>query len=209
MTRTIDMEIVEARESIRQAAYELARSGLFDGWQDVWRALRARFSVERLTEIFESTLCRLDIDQRCYRARNPEAAAAKSAGELPVVTQRTYPPRASVKHLALERNTRRSDRLAKRIRALLADGREFTAVELAQRLGTTRNEVLIAAREMLADGTLQVARYVAHERGGRGARVFVITRTTAGRRDAARPYVPWPEADPVVTGAFDAIARHR
>ncbi|HWT38766.1 MAG TPA: hypothetical protein VN289_20940, partial [Paraburkholderia sp.] len=135
MTRTIDMEIVEARESIRQAAYELARSGLFDGWQDVWRALRARFSVERLAEIFESAICRLDIDQRCYRARNPEAAARNRPGELPVLTQGAYSQRASVKHLAPERNSRKSDRLARRIHALLADGSEFTAVELAQRLG--------------------------------------------------------------------------
>jgi len=209
MTRTIDMKIVEARESIRQAAYELARSGLFGGWQEVWRALRSRFSVDQLTVIFESTLCRLDIDQRCYRARNPEAAAGKAIGELPGVMQSMYPQRASARLPAVASNTRRSDRLARRIQALLADGSEFTAVELAQRLGMSRNEILIAARAMLADGTLQVARYVAHEHGGRGARVFASTRTTASRREAATPYAPWPAADPVVTGAFDAIARHR
>jgi predicted ArsR family transcriptional regulator len=90
---------------------------------------------------------------------------------------------------------------------LLADGSEGTAVELAERLGTSRNEILIAARKMLADGTLQVARYVAASRGGRGARVFVCA--SASQAAVFGSHALWPEADPVVTGAFDAIARLR
>jgi hypothetical protein len=180
MKRTIDWDIVETRESIRQAAYDLARSGLCDGWQDVWRALRARFSVDQLTAIFENLHCRLDIDQRCFRARNPGEAASELTGDLPVIRQ--TPQKASMKLPASDRGTRRSDRLAMRIQALLAGGSECTAVQLAEQLGTSRTEVLIAARAMLADGALQVARYVAAEHGGRGARVFVCTGAGEPRR---------------------------
>ncbi|MPW18156.1 hypothetical protein GCT13_14815 [Paraburkholderia sp. CNPSo 3157] len=205
MKRTIDWDIVETRESIRQAAYDLARSGLCDGWQDVWRALRARFSVDQLTAIFENPLCRLDIDQRCFRARNPGEIASELTSDLPVIRQ--APQRTSMKLSALDRGSRRrSDRLAMRIQALLAGGSECTAVQLAEQLGTSRNEVLIAARAMLADGELQVVRYVAAEHGGRGARVFACTSASQG--DSPRLYASWPEADPVVTGAIDAIARH-
>lgn len=173
MKRSINWDLIETRESIRQSAYDLARSGLCDAWQDVWRALRARFSVDQLAVIFDNPLCRLDIDQRCYRARNPGKVAREVQTDLDAIRQRAAPMVLSTKPAGLNGQKRRSERLASRIETLLADGSQCTAVELAERLGTSRNEILIAARDMLADGTLQVARYVASSRGGRGARVFV------------------------------------
>ena len=209
MKRTINWDLIETLDSIRQAAYDLARSGLCDGWQDVWRALRTRFSLDQLTVIFENPLCRLDIDQRCYRARNPGKVARDVQSDLDAIRQRASALVISTKPPASDGHKRRSDRMASRIQTVLADGSECTAVELAERLGTSRNEILIAAREMLADGTLQVARYVASSCGGRGARVFVRTGATAPQGDAPGLHATWPQADSVVTEAFDAIARPR
>jgi hypothetical protein len=175
----------------------------------VWRELRARFSVAQLAVIFENRLCRLDIDQRCYRARNPGKGANDVQSDLDAIRHIASPSVKSTKTAGLNRHKRRSERLASRIETLLAGGSECTAVELAERLGTSRNEILIAAREMLADGTLQVARYIASSRRGRGARVFVRKGATAPQGDAPGQPAPWPQADPVVTEAFDAIVRSR
>ncbi|ACC74946.1 hypothetical protein PPMP20_00555 [Paraburkholderia phymatum] len=209
MKRSINWDLIETRESIRQSAYDLARSGLCDAWQDVWRALRARFSVDQLAVIFDNPLCRLDIDQRCYRARNPGKVAREVQTDLDAIRQRAAPMVLSTKPAGLNGQKRRSERLASRIETLLADGSQCTAVELAERLGTSRNEILIAARDMLADGTLQVARYVASSRGGRGARVFVRTGASAPKDHAPGLHSTWPQADSVVADAFDAIARCR
>jgi hypothetical protein len=67
---------------------DLARSGLCDGWQDVWHALRARFSVDQLTVMFENPFCRLDIDQRCYRAPNPGKVVRDVQSDLDAIRQR-------------------------------------------------------------------------------------------------------------------------
>ena len=208
MKRTINWDLIETRDSIRQSAYDLARGGLCDGWQEVWRALRSRFSLHQLTVIFDNPLCRLDIDQRCYRARNPGKVARDVQSDLDAIRQRASPLVISTKPPASDGHKRRSDRMASRIQMVLADGSECTAVELAERLGTSRNEILIAARKMLADGTLQVARYVASGRG-RGARVFVRTGATAPQGDVPGLHSTWPQADSVVKEAFDAIARPR
>lgn len=209
MKRSINWDPIETRDSIRQSAYDLARSGLCDGWQDVWRALRVRFGIDQLAAIFENPLSRLDIDQRCYRARNPGRAERDGETHLGAIRQKASPPLGSTRPPASNEHKRKSDRVTSRIQAVLADGSGCTAVELAERLGTSRNEILIAVREMLADGTLQVARYVASGRGGRGARVFVRTGATAPQGDALGSHAPWPQADPVITEAFDAIARPR
>jgi hypothetical protein len=88
MKRTINWDLIETRDSIRQSAYDLARGGLCDGWQEVWRALRSRFSLHQLTVIFENPLCRLDIDQRCYQARNPGKVARDVQGDLDAINGR-------------------------------------------------------------------------------------------------------------------------
>ncbi|BCG05078.1 hypothetical protein PPGU19_096460 (plasmid) [Paraburkholderia sp. PGU19] len=99
--------------------------------------------------------------------------------------------------------------LPQRIVALLADGSELTAIELAERLDKSRNDVLIAKRGMLADDTLQVTRYIASAHGGRGARVFACTNTPAARSETPESFTSWPPADPVLTTAIHAIVRLR
>lgn len=209
MKRSINWDLMETRQSIRKGAYDLACSGLCDGWQDVWRALRARFSLDQLAVIFENPLCRLDIDERCYRARNSGTVAQDVQRGLDGVGQRASLAVTSSNPAALIERNRRCKRLASRIETVLADGSECTAVELAERLGTSRNEVLIAAREMLCDGTLQIARHIASSHGGRGARVFVLTGVNARRGHRTAAHSTWPTVDPVVAHAFDAIVRCR
>ncbi|MEM5340180.1 hypothetical protein [Paraburkholderia azotifigens] len=209
MKRSINWDLIETRESIRESAYDLASSRLCNGWQDVWRALRARYSLDQLAVIFENPLFRLDIDQRCYLARNPPTVARDVQRGPGAVGQRASSTVTCSNPGALVERNPRSERLARRMQTLLADGGECTAVELAERLGTSRNEVLIAAREMLSDGTLRIARYIASSRGGRGARVFVLTGAAAHRGHSAVAHSTWPKADPVVVHAFDAIVRCR
>jgi hypothetical protein len=210
MKRVPDWDILQTRETIRQAAYELARSGVCDGWQDVWRALRARFTVDQLTTIFENPLCRLDVDQRCYRARNPGKHDSGLTACSPLIRRDTSEKSATLLPHAVDRQPQRTERLAGQIKALLTDGGERTAMQIAQQLGTSRNEVLVAVRAMLADGALQVTRHVCASHRGRGARVFACTGTAVREKHEERGlYAPWPQADPVVTTAIDAIARHR
>jgi hypothetical protein len=210
MKRVPDWDVLQIRETIRQAAYELARSGVCDGWQDVWRALRARFTVAQLTTIFENPLCRLDVDQRCYCARNPGKDDSALTARLPVIRRDMCEKNGTSIPTAVHRQPQRAGRLAGQIRALLADGSERTAMQIAQQLGTSRNEVLVAVRAMLADGALQVTRHVCASHRGRGARVFACAGTAARKKhDEGGLYAPWPQADPVVTTAIDAIARHR
>ena len=70
MKHALDWDLIETRETIRQAAYDIASSGACDGWQDVWRFLRTTFGVEQLVDIFWNPLCQMDLDQRCSRARS-------------------------------------------------------------------------------------------------------------------------------------------
>ena len=206
MKRARAREAIEAREAIRTIAYELAQSGACDGWQEVWRTLRARFSVDQLTAIFENPLCQLDIDLRCHRARNPQNT---DGGPKSAVAWNGLQQIATWKPSVPERVMRRPERLVERIEALLADGIERTAVQISQQLGTSRNEVLVGLRVMLADGALQVTRCVVGTHGGRGARVFAPAGIAPRQQDdEPGTRAPWPLADSVVTAAMDAFARH-
>jgi hypothetical protein len=210
MKRVPDWDILQTRETIRQAAYELARGGVCDGWQDVWRALRARFTVDQLTTIFENPLCRLDVDRRCYCARNPGKHDSEPSARSPAIRRDMREKNRTLIPPAVDRQPQRTGRLARRIKALLDDGSERTAMQIAQQLGTSRNEVLVAVRAMLADGALQVTRHVSASHRGRGARVFACAGTAARKKREERGlYAPWPQADTVLTTAIDAIARHR
>ena len=210
MRRARDWEVVEVREAVRLAAYELARSGVCERWQDVWRVLRAHFSVVQLTSIFDNPLCQLDINQRCRRARSPVKPDSEATMPEPAIGRNGFHQIARSKPPIFDREMQRPGRLAERIQALLADGRECTAIQLAEQLGTSRHEVLVTVRSMLADGVLQVTRRLAAKRGGRGARVFAHAgMATRQMHDELGSPGPWPVADPVVTAAIDAIARHR
>jgi len=199
--------IVEAREAIRQAAYVLAGSGIFHGWQDVQRALKGRYSVDRLTEIFGSPFCRLDINQRCQRARCGSHLDRERTMYPPAARQRQSQPVATWIPPVVDPELPRGGGLAPRLMSLMADGGEWTALQLARQLGTNRNEVYRALRPVLEAGAVQVTRCASTEHRGRAARVLVLADTAGKRNDCARR--TWPQADPVVTAAIDAIARLR
>jgi hypothetical protein len=62
--------LLTSQEIIRKAAFALAYSGLFDGWQAVWEAMQVRFGVEQLSAVFDSPFFRLDLDRRCEQGRS-------------------------------------------------------------------------------------------------------------------------------------------
>ncbi|MBN3752209.1 hypothetical protein G3N95_04605 [Paraburkholderia sp. Tr-20389] len=204
MKRALAWDEVEARQAIRLAAYDLSRSGMCEGWRDVCRVLRVRFDAEQLAMMFENPLSRLDIDQRCYRARNPGSADNALPADTSLIGRGAEKPRWARKHRAADRETQEGGHLAARILEVLGGDSERTAMELAEGLGVRRNEVFIAVRRMLADGDLQITRYVAAKRGGRGARVFALAAGIARRKDDEHlAHMPlWP-ADPVVATALD------
>jgi hypothetical protein len=203
-----DPDEVEGREAIRQAAYELSRSGVCASWEEVWRALRTRFDVDQLAKFFENPLCRLDIDQRCYRARNPGRDAEGGSTDASDIRREVAQQRGATRVQIVEREMRKPCRLAARILEVLEDGSERTALELAQRLRVSRNDVFIAVRVMLANEALMVTGHTTAKHGGRGARVFACAATTAGQKNGKSVTYPhWPLAEPVVETAFDAIAR--
>jgi hypothetical protein len=204
-----DWDVVETRESIRLAAYDVARSGLVEGWQGVWRALRPRFAVDQLLVVFENPLCRVDIDQRCYRARNPLIGGSEQPDDVPIIRRMSAVQGDRRMQLPEDRKARASGPMPTLILALLAGGNELTALELAERLGKDRNNVLVVVRGMLAAGTLQVTRYIASEHRGRGARVFACMEKPVVHSGIPEPSASWPPADPVLTGAIDAIVRLR
>ena len=207
MKRANGWDKVEAREAIRQAAYELSGSGVCERWQDVWHALRGRFEDEQLTTIFDNPLCRLDIEQRCYRARYPGRTEGVLPTDMPVIAPHVEKKDGVPSSLAVDRKTQKTGRLAARILDVLTDGNERTAMELAQRLGVSRNEVFKAVRVLLADGTIDVTKYATAKYGGRGARVFACAAGTAGQKAMEYPICgSLPLTDPLAI-ALDRIAR--
>ncbi|MEM5341334.1 MarR family transcriptional regulator [Paraburkholderia azotifigens] len=207
MKRANGWDKVEAREAIRQAAYELSNSGMCERWQDVWHALRGRFDVEQLTTVFDNPLCQIDIEQRCYRARNPGRAEGELRTDLPVITPRVEEKRDPLDSRAIDWKMRKVGLLAARILDMLSGGIECTAMDLAQRLGVSRNEVFKAVRLLLAEGTLEITKCVAAKRGGRGARVFArAAATTALKDDEFLTQAPWNVVDPLAM-AFHSMAR--
>ncbi|MCP3719951.1 hypothetical protein [Paraburkholderia sp. CNPSo 3281] len=51
MRMECDADIVQTRDAIRQKAFELADSGMLDGWQAVRRTLRACFDIESVEHV--------------------------------------------------------------------------------------------------------------------------------------------------------------
>jgi hypothetical protein len=211
MKHALDWDLIETRETIRQAAYDIASSGACDGWQDVWRFLRTTFGVEQLVDIFWNPLCQMDLDQRCSRARSSGKVLPNDEKSDPSeISRKTSLEIATTKHPDSDRQMQTTGRMAKQIHALLADGRECTATEIAEALDASCNKVLIALREMLAAETLQVSRYISVNGSGRRARVFVRTDVAAlKKRDEIGPSTPWPQEDSALTAVIDAIARRR
>jgi hypothetical protein len=220
MKVTEGMNSTECREVIRQRAFELADSGIFDDWEAIRRALCSRFHVAHLHQIFSSPFCRMDIDQRCRTARTSSSldSATPVANDnresvKPHLADRAIPasspPMASCgrrRHLAPARRIE-SQGLVGAIAALLDDGRELTAIQVAEELGAARREVQRAFREMLADDKVHVARRAPRSICGRPVRIFASGPITGG--DAATSATScWPGVDPVVLRVMDALARH-
>lgn len=211
MKEEFELDIVEGREAIRQAAFALAGSGVCDGWQAVWHALHTRFSADQLTAIFDSPFCRLDLDLRCDHARRSARVVDCQVSSYPHVIRRngSQPPLTRTQSVARSKS-RPGGLLGKRIQALLVDGRARTALELAQELDASRNEVLRALRPLLTEETVEVTQFVVGSCGGRAARAFTCAgKATSQHNSDTRSHATWPHADPVVTSAIDAIARDR
>lgn len=70
------------RETIRRAAFRLADSGAFPGWQSIEVALSHRYGVLAASRLLADRAVRAELDRRCT------AAIARLAGEKPEVTPR-------------------------------------------------------------------------------------------------------------------------
>ncbi|WP_321926382.1 hypothetical protein [Paraburkholderia guartelaensis] len=214
---------VECREVIRKRAFELADSGIFDDCEAVKRVLYARFLDAHLHQIFSSPFCRMDIDQRCQAARTGGAlnGGAHAGGDnaKPIMSrlaERTVPtasrPLASGPRQQPRSPVTRSESaaLTGAIAGLLADGREMTAMQMAQQVDAGQREVQRALREMLAGQEVRVVRRTPRCAGGRPARIFALAVPETGGADAATSLPScWPKADLVVLRAMDAFSRHR
>ncbi|MEX3929265.1 hypothetical protein AB4Y36_35365 [Paraburkholderia sp. BR10936] len=69
MKNMIDTDTMERRERIRKKAFEFAESGAFTNWQAIGVALRSQFSTSHVEDILASPFCRLDLNNRCDKAR--------------------------------------------------------------------------------------------------------------------------------------------
>ena len=209
MKGELDLEIIEGREATRQAAFALARSGMFDGWQAIRRALHTRFSADQLSAIFDSPFSRLDLDLRCDQARSPARIVDDQVTSHPEVIPRNgYQPPPTWTQPVVRPKTRPGGLLGERIRALLVDGRARTALELAQELDANRNEVLKALRPLLTEETVKLTPFVVGSCGGRAARAFTCAGMATSQHNAdAKAHASWPHADSVIRSAIDAIVR--
>ncbi|MEX3942391.1 hypothetical protein AB4Y44_23055 [Paraburkholderia sp. BR10937] len=213
---------IECREVIRQKAFELADSGIFDDCEAVRRVLHKSFHVAHLHQIFSSPFCRMDIDQRCQVARmsgapNGRAHAADGnskhikphLAEWALLTSSR--PLAGCPRQRSRAPVTRSDStaLASAISGLLADGKELTAMQMAQQLDAGQREVRRALREMLASQEVFVARRTPRCPSSRPARIFALAVRVDGSA-AVGAGLPscWPNADLVVLRAMDAFVRH-
>ncbi|MEM5314747.1 hypothetical protein [Paraburkholderia sp. JHI869] len=218
-------EIVESHEAIRRRAFELADSGMLEGWEAVRRTLRACFDIENVEHVLGSHFCRLDLDLRCRARRVSGTRAHVGPGrseDRGGIDHEAHPARgvapatagSSTGQLRRRRERAggrpaRSPGLAGDIATLLGDGREFTAIELAQQLGAATRDVQRALRAMLDGGEVRVARRAPRTAGGRTARIFARNpHDAADRNTASGAASGWQRADPVVLRAMDALARH-
>ncbi|MEX3978237.1 hypothetical protein AB4Y45_04530 [Paraburkholderia sp. EG287A] len=213
---------IECREIIRQRAFELASSGIFDDCEAVKRVLCACFDAAHLHQIFSSPFCRIDIDQRCQAARTSGALngdAQSGDGNPkhanPHLAERAVPtssrPLAGCPRQRPPAPVTRSElaTLTGAISGLLADGKELTAMQMAQQLDAGERKVRRALREMLASWEVRVVRRTPRCPSRRPARIFALAdRAEGGAAVAAGLPSCWPKVDPVVLRAMDAFVRH-
>ncbi|MCP3713292.1 hypothetical protein M3I54_41635 [Paraburkholderia sp. CNPSo 3274] len=220
-----DFDIVQSRDAIRQKAFELADSGMLEGWEAVRRTLRACFEIESVEDVLGSPFCRLDLDLRCRAGRvggvrghiGPGLAAERDGADRGAHPARGGTPAAASSPTAQRRRCHertmghpaRPPGLAGNISMLLDEDRECTAIQLAQQLDASPRDVRRALREMLVSGEVYVARRAPRTAGGRTARIFARTPHDPGGENAASGATScWPRVDPVVLRAMDALARH-
>ncbi len=206
-------------ETIRQRAFVLADSGTLDDWKAVGRALGTCFDVVDIERVLASRFFRLILDQRC-RARREMGIDDQTNAGLTNQEDTSDPAESAVVELApahsrpLARQVQADEantaihgtvqpRLSGDIAALLADGRELTAAQVAQQLGAAVREVQGALQSMLACDEVHVARRTPRGAGGRSTRIFAM-----GGNTVAGATSDWPRADPVVLRAMDALVRH-
>jgi len=214
MTPEPDWDLLESHELIRKAAFALAYSGVFTGWEGVWLTMRIRFSAEQLAATFDSPFFRLDLDRHCDQGRR-HARVVDCRGMWSSPAVREDSAQGSQPRMPPENRAKRrpGSTLPGRISAVLDDGRPRTALEIAQQLNIDRNKVTEAMRTLLAERTVRVSGYVAGTHGGRAARAFTSVGMTVIHRmaevGALETGIRWPEADPVLTSAIQAIVRQR
>lgn len=218
-----DEDALQCCESIRKAAFALAGGGVFDGWASVERTLCLRFSAEQVRRVFASPFFRLDLVRRCheaqrtapYRAVGPAAMGHECVHDQPTPRKPTgvtdRPPKDDRRRYG-GRPTKVDDRrsgVAREIAALMADGAERTAAQLAHRLGAAPREVQRALRTMLANDEVHIVGRVRRPAGGRCPRLFAGgPRFDCGAAAANAPSF-WPTADPQILRIMDALVRHK
>lgn len=212
MKRIPDMDMVALRGAIRQAALALADSGVFGEWRAVRDALQGRFSADQLAAIFDSPFCRLDLNQRCHRAqREPRIVKRRETWFFPVTASDGAQRNEKERVLPDCRSKPRTDELlCERIVTVLVDGCPRTATELAQQLGVSLTDVHRTTRMLLTEGRVMVSGLVAGAHAGHMARSFTCVTAVVHRRaeiGSTRLYTGWPQADPVLTSAIQAIVR--
>ena len=223
MNKEDDADPADHRVAIRNMAFELAESGIFDEWEAIRLALRTRFHAVHLHHIFASPFCRLDLDHRCRAARTNGSrtgadpvlnGSREHINSCPLGSRMPASGRSMTcpegrRHVGPAQLKAVSGH-AGGISALLADGGERTAAQLAQQLGVAQREVQRALRSMLANGEVHVARRTPRSMHGRSARIFA-SGPQAARGGNADPETTsrWPQADTFVLQAMDALARRR
>ncbi|MEM5341388.1 hypothetical protein [Paraburkholderia azotifigens] len=221
MNRQEEWQLIR-REGVRHAAYEMAESGLFAGWEAITLALGSRFDLADVHAVTDNRFCRCDLDERCMRSRGG-AALRSPAGS----TGSTFPPPVGAcgteslaticsAHAASSSGRGKAStewsrpRTAERIGELMANGGKWTVTELAQKLGIRKQNVWMAMTAMQVEGIVHIAGKVACPGGRRWARVFAsgpaVDDEAESRTEAA---LWWPWADPVVVAAIDAMVRCR
>lgn len=214
---------VQCREAIRQAAFELAGSGVFEGWEAVERVLCRRFNAEQVHLVFASPFCRLDLVRRCHAANRtfPNGIVGPPAVGRECLGNQPSPCKSKRVSGAPSNDSRRGhggrpatiddnrSRLAREIAALMADGRERTAAQIAQRLGGVPREVQRALRTMLANDEVHIVGRVPRSAGGRSPRIYAVGPRFGGGAAAANAPSFWPKADPQILRIMDALVRDK
>ena len=168
----MEKDEIERREFIRATGYRLAASGLFTDWEGIKRALCARFGAQEVLFMFASPFCRLDIDERCREARGMARHIAKGDGQTWRV-ETAVNPSADINSTGHFREGRTNGpALEREIGALMANGGEWRAKDIAERFDASTRCVAVAFEKMAARGEVHVKRYATRAGRGAPARIF-------------------------------------